>query len=127
MATKTTMKRITHTIDATDKSLGRLASEVATLLRGKQKPEFKLHLDIGDFVVIENIKKLKFTGNKLVNEVRYRHSQYPGGLKTIPLKALWEKDPAKVFTKAVEGMLPKNKLKREWLKRLKVNNDNGNS
>ena len=125
--TKTTIKRLIHKIDATDQSMGRLASKVATLLRGKQKPEFKKHIDSGDFVIIENIKKMKFTGNKFEDSVRYRHSQYPGGLKALPLKRLWEKDAGKVFAKTVEGMLPKNKLRREWLKRLSVNKDNGDN
>ena len=125
---KVEIKRITHKIDATDKSMGRLATEVATLLRGKQKPTFKAYIDSGDFVIVENLKKMKFTGNKFEDTIKYRHSQYPGGLKELPLKRLWEKDSAKVFAKTVEGMLPRNKLKKEWLKRLKVTeNENGNS
>ena len=120
---KVEIKRITHKLDATDQSIGRLATQVSILLRGKQKPTWKAHIDMGDFVIIENLKKAKFTGNKFEDSVRYRHSQYPGGLKTMPLKRLWEKDAAKVFKKTVEGMLPKNKLRSDWLKRLKVNND----
>lgn len=120
------IERKKHVIDATEKSLGRLASEVAQLLRGKHKVDFKLHIDMGDFVEVTNIDKLKFTGNKYENDVRYRHSQYPGGLKTLAFKDLWEKDPEKVFKKTVQGMLPKNRLASEWIKRLTVTKNDGN-
>ena len=114
-----------HIIDATDQSLGRLASQISILLRGKQKVEFKAHIDSGDFVEVINIDKVKFTGKKLINSVRYRHSRYPGGLITTSLKTLWEKDPEKVLKKTVSGMLPKNKLVKEWIKRLKVKQEHG--
>ena len=127
MPTKTpTIERKIHVLDATGQSLGRLATKIAVLLRGKQKVNFVPHLDVGDFVEIENIHKMKFTGNKYDQDVRYRHSQYPGGLKTIPFKTLWEKNPEKVLKKTVEGMLPKNKLRKFWIKRLTVKKTDGN-
>ncbi len=113
------MKRETHTIDATNKVLGRLASEIAILLRGKNKPGFAPYKDIGDFVVIKNIEKLKFTGKKIDQKKYYRHSGYLGGLREIPLKKLFKEKPAEVLRKAVWGMLPKNKLRAKMIKRLK--------
>ncbi|MCK4781948.1 50S ribosomal protein L13 [Candidatus Parcubacteria bacterium] len=114
------MKRETHTIDATDKILGRLATEVAVLLRGKHKPEFVPYKDIGDFVIIKNASQIKFTGKKMKQKIYYQHSGYLGSLKEISLEKLFEKDPAEVFKKAVWGMLPKNKLRPEQIKRLKI-------
>ena len=114
------MKRETHTIDATDKVLGRLATEIAVLLHGKSKPDFAPNKDIGDFVEVKNIKKLKITGKKMEQKVYYRHSGYMGGLKETPLKKLFQEDPGEVLKKAVFGMLPKNKLRSEIIKRLKV-------
>lgn len=113
------MERKTHTIDATDKVLGRLAAEIAVLLRGKQKPDFAPHKDIGDFVVVKNLDKLKFTGKKIEQKKYYRHSGYLGGLKSAPLKTLL-KNPADVLWEAVFGMLPKNRLRAKMIKRLKV-------
>lgn len=113
------MKRQTHTIDATDKVLGRLATEIAVLLRGKQKTDFQPNQDTGDFVVIKNIDKIRITGKKMEKKKYYHHSGYLGGLKEISLKKLFERSPAEVFIKTVWGMLPRNKLRTEQIKRLK--------
>lgn len=112
------MNRQTHTIDVTDKVLGRLASEIAILLRGKQKPDFVPYKDMGDIVVIKNIRKIKITGKKIEKKIYYRYSGYPGGLKEIPLKRLFKTKPEEVLKKAVYGMLPKNKLRSKQIKRL---------
>lgn len=114
------IKRDTIVIDATDKAVGRVATEVAMALRGKNKPTFAPNVDAGDFVTVQNASKLKFTGRKFVQKDYYRHTLYPGGLKTTSLKALFEKDPTEVVRKAVYGMLPKNKLRNEMLKRLTI-------
>jgi len=113
------MKRETHIIDATGKSLGRLASEIAVLLRGKHKPNYDPSKDMGDFVIVKNVKHVKFTGKKLEKLVYYRHSGYLGGLKEIPLKKIFEERPEFLLRKAVNGMLPKNKLRKKIIKRLK--------
>ena len=113
------MERKTHTIDAKNKVLGRLASQVAILLRGKQKRDFMPHKDMGDFVVIKNFDKLKVTGKKMEQKKYYRHSGYLGGLKEISLKKLFAAKPSEVFKKAVYGMLPKNRLRSKQIKRLK--------
>lgn len=105
-------------IDATDKAVGRVATEAAMALRGKNKPTFTPHIDGGDFVEVINIEKLKFTGRKFVQKDYYRHTLFPGGLKVTPLKRLFETNPTEVVKKAVYGMLPKNKLRNEMLKRL---------
>ncbi len=108
-----------HILDATGVSLGRLASRIAVLLRGKNKANFVPYLDQGDIVIVENIKKIKFTGNKLSNKIYYRHSQYPGGLKATKLKDFIDKHGhAEVLRKAVYGMLPANKLRKGMMKRL---------
>ena len=114
------MKRETHTIDATGKVLGRLASEIAVLLRGKNKPDFLPSRDMGDFVVVKNVAKIKITGKKFDKKIYYHHTGYLGGLKKASFKELFRKDPAKVFKKAVFGMLPKNKLRDKQIKRLKI-------
>jgi large subunit ribosomal protein L13 len=114
------MARKVHIIDATNKSLGRLASQIALLLRGKQKSEFAPHKEVGDFVLVKNVSKMKITGKKLEKKKYYRHSGYLGGLKEIPLKKLFESNPAQVLKKAVFGMLPKNKLRSRQIKRLKI-------
>jgi len=113
------MERHTHTIDAANKVSGRLATQVAILLRGKQKPDFVPYKDLGDFVVVKNVTQLKFTGKKLEQKKYYRHSGYLGSLKTIPLKKFFNETPEKFFRKVVFGMLPKNKLRAEQIKRLK--------
>ena len=107
-------------IDATDVVLGRLAVQTANLLRGKHKPTFAPHMDMGDFVIIINADKVALSGNKKVTKLAYRHSGYPGGLSSTPFGELLEKDARKVIEKAVWGMLPKNKLGRQVLKKLKV-------
>lgn len=112
----------THTLDASNKSLGKLAVQVAMLLRGKQKPGFVPYKDNGDFVHVKNFKQVKITGNKLEQKKYYHHSGYPGGLKEKSLSKLLEERPAEVLRKAVWGMLPKNKLRAEQIKRLKVEN-----
>ncbi len=114
------MERQTHTIDATGKVLGRLASEIAILLRGKHKPDFTPSKDMGDFVIVKNIEKLKITGKKLEQKKYYRHSGYPGGLKEKTLKKLFKENPGEVLRKAVFGMLPKNKLRSKQIRRLKI-------
>jgi large subunit ribosomal protein L13 len=107
-------------VDADGKILGRLATEVADLLRGKKKPQFTPHLDTGDFVVVVNAEKIRVTGDKLEKKVYYSHSQYPGGLKEERLKDLLAKKPEEVIRKAVWGMIPKNKLGRRVYGKLKV-------
>lgn len=114
------MRRDTHTIDASGKALGRLASQIAMLLSGKQKPDFLSYKDMGDFVVVKNIKKIKITGKKIEQKKYFRHTGYPGGLKETPLKTLFKENPGKVLIKAVWGMLPKNKLRAKMIKRLKI-------
>jgi len=113
------IKRETHTIDVADKILGRIAVDIALLLRGKSKPEFALNKDVGDIVIVKNIKKIKVTGKKADNKMYYHHSGYMGGLKATPYKKVFEKDPRKVLISAVFGMLPKNKLRSKQIKRLK--------
>ena len=107
-------------IDATDVVLGRLAVQTANLLRGKHKSTFAPHMDMGDFVIIINASKVALSGNKKVTKLAYRHSGYPGGLSSTPFGELLEKDARKAIEGAVWGMLPKNKLGRQVLKKLKV-------
>ncbi len=107
-------------VDATDMVLGRLASEVAQILKGKRKPQYTPHVDTGDFVIVVNASKVRLTGNKLADKKKYRHSGYPGGLKETPISVLLEKRPARVVEQAVKGMLPKNTLGRAMSKKLKV-------
>lgn len=109
-----------HVIDATDVVLGRLASHVAMLLRGKHKPEFAPHVDTGDFVVVINAGKIALTGTKRDNKIVYRHSGYPGGLKQRPIGELLATRPERVIETAVKGMLPHNTLGRKMLTKLKV-------
>lgn len=107
-------------VDAEGQVLGRLASQIAARLRGKHKPVFTPHVDTGDFVVVVNADKVRFTGRKLDQKVYYRHSNYPGGLKSETLKERLEKKPEEVVRDAVWGMLPKNRLGRTLIKKLKV-------
>jgi len=109
-----------HVIDATDVVLGRLASQTAALLRGKHKATFAPHVDTGDFVIIINADKVALTGAKLQQKRAYRHSGYPGGLKSETYAQLLDRDPAKAVEKAVRGMLPKTTLGRQQLSKLKV-------
>ncbi|OIP75681.1 50S ribosomal protein L13 [bacterium (Candidatus Gribaldobacteria) CG_4_9_14_3_um_filter_36_15] len=114
------MERKTHTIDAANKSLGRLAVEVAILLRGKEKPDFVPYKDMGDFVTVKNMEKVRITGKKLEQKMYYRHSGYIGSLKKTPMGIIFAKNPREVLRRAVLGMLPKNKLRAKQIKRLKV-------
>jgi large subunit ribosomal protein L13 len=107
-------------IDATDVVLGRLASQAATLLRGKHKPQFAPHVDTGDFVIVINADKVALTGNKRETKMTYRHSGYPGGLTTRSIGDQLDKRPDRVVERAVKGMLPKNTLGRKQLSKLKV-------
>lgn len=109
-----------HVIDATDVVLGRLASHVATLLRGKHKPTFAPHVDTGDFVVVVNAGKVALSGNKREDKFSHRHSGFPGGLTSVPFGELLDKNPRRAIERAVWGMLPKNRLGRKMLKKLKV-------
>lgn len=107
-------------IDAKDQVLGRLSAEVAAILRGKTKPEYTPHVDVGDFVVVINADKIKLTGNKLEDKIYYRHTGYMGGIKAATARELLEKKPEDVIMHAVKGMLPKTTLGREQLTKLKV-------
>jgi large subunit ribosomal protein L13 len=109
-----------HVIDATDVVLGRLASHVAVLLRGKHKPIFAPHVDTGDFVIVINADKIALTGTKLEDKKAYRHSGYPGGLRSVSYADLMAKHPERAVEKAVKGMLPKNSLGRKTFSKLKV-------
>ncbi|GGO76475.1 50S ribosomal protein L13 [Nocardioides deserti] len=114
------IQREWHVIDATDIVLGRLAVQSANLLRGKHKPIFAPNADTGDFVIVINAEKVALSSNKKTTKMAYRHSGYPGGLSATPVGELLEKDARKVIEKAVWGMLPKNRLGRQMLKKLKV-------
>jgi large subunit ribosomal protein L13 len=109
-----------YVVDAENKVLGRLASEIANRLRGKHKPTFSSFIDNGDFIVVTNAEKIQLTGNKLDDKKYYRHTGYVGGIKETSAKELLAKHPTDLITKAVKGMLPKNKLGRAQLKKLKV-------
>lgn len=114
------IKREWIVIDATDVVLGRLASHTAAILRGKHKPTFAPHMDMGDFVIIVNAEKIALTGQKLEKKLAYRHSGYPGGLSKETYIEMLEKHPTRAVEKAVRGMLPKNSLGRAQIKKLKV-------
>ncbi|WP_320172305.1 50S ribosomal protein L13 [Maridesulfovibrio sp.] len=109
-----------YVVDAEDKVLGRLATQIANKLRGKDKAMFTPHVDTGDFVVVLNADKIKVTGNKLEQKNYYKHSNHPGGLKERTLKVMLEKKPEVVIQTAVRGMLPKNRLGKQMIKKLKV-------
>lgn len=114
------IEREWYLIDAEGKTLGRLASEVAKILRGKHKPIFSPHLNTGDYVIMINAEKVRVTGKKLDEKIYYRHSGYPGGLKSITLREQLKRHPARVLRAAVWGMLPHNRLGRQIIKNLKV-------
>jgi len=107
-------------VDAEGKTLGRLASEIAKILKGKHKPIYSPHLDVGDFVIVINAEKVRVTGRKLEQKFYYRHSGYPGGLKSISLRDQLARHPTRVLKAAVRGMLPKNRLGRRMIKKLKI-------
>lgn len=109
-----------YLVDARDQILGRLASRIAEILLGKHKPNYTPGVDLGDFVVVINAEQVRVTGNKMEEKMYYRHSNYPGGLKTISLRQQLEKHPERVLRSAVWGMLPHNKLSRRLIKRLKI-------
>jgi large subunit ribosomal protein L13 len=114
------VQRQWHVIDATDVVLGRLASQTARLLRGKHKPVFAPHVDTGDFVVIITAEKIALTGSKLEQKKSYRHSGYPGGLRAVSYTQMLDRHPTRAVEQAVRGMLPKNSLGRQMLRKLKV-------
>ncbi len=114
------IKREWHIFDASDQILGRLATQIASLLMGKHKPIFCRHLDIGDFVVVINAEKVRFTGNKAKQKLYYRHSGYPGGFKSTSLEKMMQTHPTRVIEHAVKGMLPHNRLEAKMMKRLRV-------
>ncbi len=116
---KKNIKRETHIVDATGKFLGKLAVEIANLLRGKGKTSFTRHQDMGDFVIVKNVDKIKFSGKKIEQKKYYHHTGYLGHLKSVSLKTLFAKKPEEVLKKAVFGMLPKNKMRPKQIKRLK--------
>ena len=107
-------------IDVTDKALGRIATQIAKLLMGKHKPIYAPHIDTGDYVVVINAAKVRVTGKKAEQKIYYRHSGYPGGLKSPSFKEVFSKDPGRVIELAVKGMLPHNRLGRAMLKKLKI-------
>ena len=120
MASPATIDRKWYVVDATGYTLGRLASEVAKVLRGKNKPQFTPHVDTGDYVIVVNAEKIKVTGKKLEQKVYYRHSDYVGGMKETTLKEMLNKHPERVIEYAVKGMLPKGPLGRSMIKKLHV-------
>ncbi|MGA8943668.1 MAG: 50S ribosomal protein L13 [Thermoactinomyces sp.] len=120
MAKPNEVERKWYVVDAKGKTLGRLATEVATLLRGKHKPEFTPHVDTGDFVIVVNANQVELTGKKWTKKIYYRHSQYPGGLKATSAQEMRERHPERIIQLAVKGMLPKGKLGRQQFKKLKV-------
>lgn len=119
-AKKNEVERKWHVVDADGLILGKLAAQVATILRGKNKPIFTPNVDTGDFVVIINASKIRLTGKKLKQKIYYRHSGYPGGLKETSAQEMLQKTPERMIMLAVRGMLPKNRLGRAQLKKLKV-------
>ncbi len=117
---KKDIKRSWWLVDAKGKTLGRLASKIATVLKGKHKPDFVNYLDTGDFVVVINAEKIVVTGKKESDKIYYRHSGYPGGIKEMTLSEMREKKPEEILRHAVKGMLPKNAMGRKLLRKLKV-------
>ncbi len=112
-----------YIVDAAEKPLGRTASEVAKILRGKHKPEFTPHVDTGDYVIVINTEQAVLTGKKLQNKIRYHHTGYPGGIKAVNYETLMKERPDRAMYLAVKGMLPHNKLGRAMLKKLRVYRD----
>ena len=120
VATPSTRQRDWYVVDAEGKTLGRLATQIANALRGKRKPEYTPHIDTGDFVVVVNAEKVVVTGKKLQDKRYYRHSGYPGGLRSRSLAEMLDRQPEEVIRKAVKGMLPRNRLARAQITKLKV-------
>jgi len=119
-ATSQDRERVWYVVDAENKTLGRLATQIADVLRGKRKPTYTPHVDVGDFVVVVNAEKVAVTGKKLEDKRYWRHSGYPGGIRSRTLGEMLEKRPEEVIRKAVKGMLPRNRLARAQLRKLKV-------
>ena len=119
-ATPATIKRDWYVVDATDKVLGRLATEIARRLRGKHKPQYTPHMDTGDYIVVVNAEKIKVTGKKMRDKIYFSHSGFPGGLKQINMEKLQQKSPETIIERAVKGMMPKGPLGRMMFKKLKV-------
>jgi large subunit ribosomal protein L13 len=120
VATPSTRERDWLVVDATGKTLGRLATQIADTLRGKRKPEYTPHCDVGDFVIVVNAEKISVTGKKREQKRYYRHSGYPGGLRSRTLEEMLDRQPEQVIRKAVKGMLPRNRLARAQLRKLKI-------
>jgi len=120
VATPANRERNWLVVDATDKTLGRLATQIADTLRGKHKPEFTPHCDVGDFVIVVNAEKIAVTGKKRQEKLYHRHSGYPGGLRSRTLEEMLERRPEEVLRLAVKGMLPRNRIARAQLRKLKV-------
>lgn len=120
MASPSTVERKWYVVDAEGKTLGRLASEVANVLRGKNKPTYTPHIETGDYVIVVNAEKIQVTGKKLDQKIYYHHSEYVGGMKEATLREMMQKKPEFVITHAVKGMLPKGPLGRQMLKKLHV-------
>ena len=114
------VERHWYLVDATNKTLGRLSTEIASRLRGKHKPIYTPHVDTGDYIVVVNASKIRVTGNKMQDKIYYKHSGYIGNMKSINLETMQEKNPERVIMKSVKGMLPKNKLGNAMLKKLRV-------
>ena len=120
VAKQSEVNRSWFVVDMNDQVLGRAATEIARILRGKHKPIYSPSVDTGDFVIVVNAEKLKLTGNKLADKKYYHHTGFPGGIRSITAEKLIEKKPEELIKKAVKGMLPKNKLGRQMIKKLKV-------
>ena len=120
VATPATRERNWLVVDANGKTLGRLATEIANVLRGKRKPQYTPHCDVGDFVIVVNAEKVSVTGNKRTEKRYYRHSGYPGGLRSRSFEEMIERRPEEVLRLAVKGMLPRNRLGRQQLRKLKI-------
>ena len=120
MASPSTVERKWYVVDAEGKTLGRIASEVSNVLRGKNKPTYTPHIDTGDYVIVVNAEKIQVTGKKLDQKIYYHHSEYVGGMKEATLREMMQKKPEFVITHAVKGMLPKGSLGRQMLKKLHV-------
>ena len=119
-AKKESISREWYVVDATNKTLGRLSTAIANRLRGKHKPEYTPHVDTGDYIVVVNAEKVRVTGNKKTDKIYHHHTGYPGGIKSITFDKLIDKAPEQVIEKAVKGMMPKNKLSRSMLNKLKI-------
>jgi large subunit ribosomal protein L13 len=120
MASPATIERKWYVVDATGHTLGRLSSEIATILRGKNKPTFTPHIDTGDYVIVVNADKIKVTGKKLEQKIYYNHSDYPGGMRETKLAEMMAKKPTEVILLAVKGMLPKGPLGRDMITKLHI-------